>query len=123
MDRDSVPQRRCRYPPRMPPNTHVHIRICLLPSPKQYHVSFLFYINQSRSRTIFEDNQADLERATEKLSEYLERDLENEETENLSDLKRKVQDLYRYVDQRRKVLLKHCAEGTERNEWKFNVNL
>lgn len=44
---------------------------------------------------IFEDNQKDLESATEKLSEYLERDITSE---NLADIKQKVQDKYRLVD-------------------------
>lgn len=122
MDRDPVPQRCRRHPARMSSNINVHICFRFLSSPEQYHVSFS-PLPIICFRTIFEDNQADLERATERLSEYLERDLEIEETENLPDLKRKVQDLYRYVDQRRKVLLKHCAEGTERNEWKFNAHL
>lgn len=43
---------------------------------------------------IFEDNQKDLESATETLSEYLERDITSE---NLADIKQKVQDKYRYV--------------------------
>lgn len=43
---------------------------------------------------IFEDNQKDLESATEKLSEYLERDITSE---NLNDIKQKVQDKYRWV--------------------------
>lgn len=43
---------------------------------------------------IFEDNQKDLESATEKLSEYLERDITSE---NLADIKQKVQDKYRWV--------------------------
>lgn len=44
---------------------------------------------------IFEDNQKDLESATEKLSEYLERDITSE---NLADIKQKVQDKYRLVN-------------------------
>lgn len=51
------------------------------------------------------------------LSEYLERDLPEEK---LVEVKQKVQDKYRYVEQRRQILLKHCAEGYERNEWKFD---
>jgi len=43
---------------------------------------------------IFEDNQKDLESATETLSEYLERDITSE---NLADIKQKVQDKYRWV--------------------------
>ena len=41
---------------------------------------------------IFEDNQRDLESATEKLSEYLEREITQD---NLLDIKQKVQDKYR----------------------------
>lgn len=41
---------------------------------------------------IFQDNQRDLESATEMLSEYLERDITQE---NLMDIKQKVQDKYR----------------------------
>lgn len=39
-----------------------------------------------------QDNQRDLESATEQLSEYLERDIS---AENLADIKQKVQDKYR----------------------------
>ena len=42
----------------------------------------------------FQDNQKDLEMATEILSEYLERDITSE---CLSDIKQKVQDKYRHV--------------------------
>ena len=40
-----------------------------------------------------QDNQKDLENATETLSEYLERDIS---ATNLVDIKQKVQDKYRY---------------------------
>lgn len=43
----------------------------------------------------FQDNQKDLENATETLSEYLERDIS---AANLVDIKQKVQDKYRYED-------------------------
>lgn len=42
--------------------------------------------------SIFQDNQSDLENATEQLSEYLERDITQE---NLLGIKQKVQDKYR----------------------------
>lgn len=41
---------------------------------------------------MFQHNQRDLESATETLSEYLERDITQE---NLLDIKQKVQDKYR----------------------------
>ncbi len=91
---------------------------------------------------IFEDNQKDLETATEKLSEYLERDITSE---NLVDIKQKVQDKYRWViwalfmrnlanlligkfqshfrycEKRRKVLLDHVHEGYEKDWWDYTV--
>ena len=42
---------------------------------------------------MFQENQKDLESATETLSEYLERDITSE---NLADIKQKVQDKYRW---------------------------
>ncbi|WKX90468.1 hypothetical protein Q1695_009370 [Nippostrongylus brasiliensis] len=72
-----------------------------------YTYAFAYYLRRDNHAEIFEGNQRDLEMATEQLSHFLERDLENE---NLVTLKQKVQDNYRYVDQRRLVLLKHCQE-------------
>ncbi|PAV90167.1 hypothetical protein WR25_02617 [Diploscapter pachys] len=70
-----------------------------------YTYAFAYYLKKDNQSMIFEDNQKDLEMATEQLSEFLERDLENE---NLVTLKQKVQDKCRYVDQRRQILLKYC---------------
>lgn len=55
---------------------------------------FAYYLKKNNQSMIFEDNQKDLESATEKLSEYLERDITSE---NLADIKQKVQDKYRFV--------------------------
>lgn len=52
-----------------------------------YTYAFAFYLQKDNQSMIFEDNQRDLEHATEQLSEFLERDLENE---NLVSLKQKV---------------------------------
>ena len=92
-------------------------------------------------RIIFEQNQADLEHATEELSGYLERDFSQSngnlsETKqkpqekggcaardasqgnaSLTEMKQKVQDKYRYCSTRRKVLLDHVAEGYEHDYW------
>lgn len=56
---------------------------------------FAYYLRKNNQSQIFEDNQKDLESATEKLSEYLERDITSE---NLADIKQKVQDKYRLVE-------------------------
>ena len=49
---------------------------------------------KSPFRNVFQDNQKDVEMATETLSEYLERDISSE---NLGCIKQKVQDKYRYT--------------------------
>jgi len=73
-------------------------------------------------RIIFEQNQADLEHATEELSGYLERD--SNQITNLTEMKQKVQDKYRYCGTRRKVLLDHVTEGYECDYWLVkNTNL
>ena len=79
----------------------VHLCICLLLEKKQ---SICHFRGKARDYTIrpfilkyykihsLQDNQKDLETATEQLSEYLERDIS---AENLVDIKQKVQDKYR----------------------------
>jgi len=81
-----------------------------------YTYVFAFYLRKNNQCEIFEDNQKDLEQATETLSEYLERDIC--ET-NLIDIKQKVQDKYRYCDGRRKALLDHVHEGYEKELWLY----
>jgi hypothetical protein len=71
-------------------------------------------------RIIFEQNQADLEHATEELSGYLERD--SNQITNLTEMKQKVQDKYRYCSTRRKVLLDHVTEGYECDYWLVEKN-
>ena len=55
---------------------------------------FAYYLRKNNQSVIFEENQKDVESATEILSEYLERDITQE---NLADIKQKVQDKYRLV--------------------------
>ena len=54
---------------------------------------FAFYLQKNNQSMMFEDNQKDLENATEKLSEYLEREITGD---NIVDIKQKVQDKSRY---------------------------
>ncbi|XP_040566937.1 E3 ubiquitin-protein ligase arih1 [Lepeophtheirus salmonis] len=82
-----------------------------------YTYVFAFYLKKNNQSEIFEDNQKDLEKSTEDLSEYLERDIS---AENLVDIKQKVQDKYRYCESRRKVLLAHVHEGYEKDWWEYN---
>lgn len=109
-----------------------------------YTYAFAFYLEKTNQVHIFEGNQNDLEAATEKLSEYLERDLEQDEAmvaadsennettstskddniiQSLIDIKQKVQDMYRYCESRRKVLLDHLKEGFDTDIWKMKVDL
>ncbi|CAJ0578310.1 unnamed protein product, partial [Mesorhabditis spiculigera] len=81
-----------------------------------YTYAFAFYLVRDNQAAIFEDNQKDLEMATEELSGYLEGELQST---NLQDLKRQVQDKYRYVEKRRHALLSHCEEGTDRGTWMY----
>jgi len=82
-----------------------------------YTYVFAYYLVKNNQTIIFEDNQQDLEISTEQLSEFLERDLDRE---NLATLKQKVQDKYRYCENRRKALLDHCHEGDEKDWWQFS---
>lgn len=94
---------------------------------------------------VHQNNQADLENATEVLSGYLERDISQD---SLQDIKQKVQDkyrlvkeqsrllpaivrfvfldlkknvlcFYRYCESRRRVLLQHVHEGYEKDLWEY----
>lgn len=87
-----------------------------------YTYAFAFYLEKSNQTTIFENNQRDLELATEHLSELLEKELDTEK-EQLKTWKQNVQDKYRYVANRRTILLKHVEEGSSDNQWVFNNRL
>lgn len=63
--------------------------LCQCRQTLMYTYVFAFYLAKNNQSIIFEDNQSDLEIATEKLSEYLERELTDEE---LLDIKQKVLD-------------------------------
>lgn len=67
--------------------------LCSCRQTLMYTYVFAYYVKKNNQSVIFEDNQKDLESATECLSEYLERDITSE---NLADIKQKVQDKYRY---------------------------
>lgn len=54
---------------------------------------------------VHQNNQADLENATEVLSGYLERDISQD---SLQDIKQKVQDKYRSVPEQQSQSVCHC---------------
>lgn len=67
--------------------------LCQCRQTLMYTYVFAFYLIKNNQSIIFEDNQRDLESTTEKLSEYLEREITGD---NISVIKQKVQDKYRY---------------------------
>ncbi|KAL5515701.1 hypothetical protein EMCRGX_G000905 [Ephydatia muelleri] len=79
-----------------------------------YTYSFAYYLKKNNHTYIFEDNQADLERATESLSEYLERNITRD---TLNDMKIHVQDKTKYCESRRQALLDHVSEGYDNDLW------
>lgn len=85
-----------------------------------YTYVFAYYLRKNNQSLIFEDNQRDLETATEKLSEYLERDITSE---NLADIKQKVQDKYRWVwgERQGKGTKSVCDDGLI--DWKLSVSV
>lgn len=68
--------------------------LCQCRQTLMYTYVFAYYLKKNNQSQLFEDNQKDLESATETLSEYLERDITSE---NLMDIKQKVQDKHRWV--------------------------
>lgn len=60
-----------------------------------YTYAFAFYLRKNNHTLIFEDNQSDLEMATELLSEYLERDITKD---SIANIKVFVQDKTKLVE-------------------------
>jgi len=79
---------------------------------------FAYYLEKNNQQAIFEQNQQDLESATEVLSGYLERELTDEE---ITGIKANVVDRFKYCESRRKVLVRHVLEGYEKNLWEYNA--
>lgn len=82
--------------------------------------AFAFYLDRTNQTELFEDNQRDLEMATEQLSELLEKPLE---PEKISELRQAVLDKTVYVKQRREILLEDTAKGLQEGRWAFFVAL
>lgn len=93
--------------------------LCQCRSTLMYTYVFAFYLEKNNQSQIFEENQKDLENATEILSEYLERDITKD---SIADIKQKVQDKSRYCESRRKVLMEHVYEGYEKDQWDYKEN-
>ncbi|KAI9266423.1 hypothetical protein EDC94DRAFT_603675 [Helicostylum pulchrum] len=81
---------------------------------------FAFYLEKTNATALFEDNQRDLEMATEQLSELLEKPLQSDEIPNLRQV---VLDKSVYVNQRQEVLLEDTARGLQDGRWAFFVDI
>ena len=68
--------------------------LCQCRQTLMYTYAFAFYLKKNNHTLIFEDNQSDLEMATELLSEYLERDITKD---SIANIKVFVQDKTKYV--------------------------
>ncbi|CAF0946239.1 unnamed protein product [Adineta ricciae] len=78
----------------------------------KYTYPFAYYLERSNQSEIFEQNQADLERATEILSEFLEKEITADPSAIVA-----LMNKTSYCDQRRKILLDHCKDGYSKYYW------
>ena len=78
----------------------------------KYTYAFAYYLYRNNQAEVFEQNQADLERATEALSGLLEQEIDADKNISV-----KLMDKTRYCDQRSQILLTHCKEGYAEHYW------
>ncbi|KAF5376267.1 hypothetical protein D9615_008552 [Tricholomella constricta] len=77
-----------------------------------------YYLAKGNEKELFEDNQRDLEKAVEDLSELLESPIE---AENIPTLRQKVTDKTVYVQKRNEIMLEDTATGFLEGRWKWNA--
>ncbi|KAF7300136.1 RBR-type E3 ubiquitin transferase [Mycena kentingensis (nom. inval.)] len=77
-----------------------------------------YYLAKGNQKELFEDNQRDLERAVEELSEMIESPLE---PETIPTLRQKVTDKTVYVQKRNQIVLEDTADGFLEGRWSWNV--
>lgn len=80
--------------------------------------AFAFYLQKGHITTIFEDNQQDLEMATEQLSEIFE-----QPSSDLVTQKVQLLDKCAYVTNRRIIMLEHAAQGLANGTWEYTVTV
>jgi ariadne-1 len=81
---------------------------------------FAFYLEKTNETALFEDNQRDLEMATEQLSELLENRIE---PKDIAGLRQAVLDKSVYVNRRQEILLEDTAKGLQDGRWSFIVDI
>jgi len=77
-----------------------------------------YYLERGNEKELFEDNQRDLERAVEDLSELIESPID---PEVIKALRQKVTDKTVYVTKRNEIVLEDTAKGFGERRWKWNV--
>ncbi|KDQ21454.1 hypothetical protein BOTBODRAFT_25896 [Botryobasidium botryosum FD-172 SS1] len=78
-----------------------------------------FYLAKGNEKELFEDNQRDLEKAVEDLSELLESPID---PDNIPVLRQKMTDKTVYVLKRNEILLDDTAQGYLDGRWKWNAD-
>ncbi|KAF8578040.1 hypothetical protein K439DRAFT_512502 [Ramaria rubella] len=79
-----------------------------------------FYLDKGNEKELFEDNQRDLEKAVEDLSELLEEPID---PEKIAELRQKMTDKTVYVQKRNEIVLEDTAQGFLDGRWKWNVTV
>jgi ariadne-1 len=79
-----------------------------------------YYLDKGNEKELYEDNQRDLEKAVEDLSEMLESPIE---AEHIPTLRQKVTDKTVYVQKRNEIMLEDTANGFQEDRWKWNVSV
>ncbi|ESK92231.1 ring finger protein [Moniliophthora roreri MCA 2997] len=79
-----------------------------------------YYLAKGNEKDLFEDNQRDLEKAVEDLSELLESPIE---AEDIPQLRQKVTDKTVYVAKRNDIVLEDTANGFLEGRWRWNVQV
>ncbi|UJR20497.1 hypothetical protein I4U23_023625 [Adineta vaga] len=82
-----------------------------------YTYPFAYYLLKNNQSDVFEQNQADLERGCEELSELLEKDFFKENV--LDNVRKKVSDKLIYCNAQKCALLKHVKDGYINSYWQY----
>jgi ariadne-1 len=82
-----------------------------------YTYPFAYYLIKNNQSIVFEQNQADLERACEELGEIFQQDLTKEMIVNK--MRRKLYEKSQYCHARKNVLLEHVKEGYTNDYWQY----
>ncbi|KAJ2348858.1 hypothetical protein GGH91_001145, partial [Coemansia sp. RSA 2671] len=75
-----------------------------------------YYMVSDNQKVLFENNQSDLEMATEQLTELVE---DPGDSSGIEDIKRKVLDMSHYVKSRLDILVTDTYQGLQENRWRF----